>query len=127
LTTAATATRFASGVISPEPGVHARTDGRTGPEDVPDDGVPDEEVPVGSVPGVPGEEVPDGSVPGIPDEEVPDGLPGVPGGAEEVFPDPLQPTSSPAPAISSPRRPNSPEETMLAVSPASQTRYWVTR
>ncbi|WP_238161931.1 hypothetical protein, partial [Kribbella antibiotica] len=42
------------------------------------------------------------------------------GGGLEDSPDGLQPTNRPAPAISSPRRPNSPEETMTAVSPATQ-------
>jgi len=101
-------------VSSPGPGTHARTDGSVAPEGVPFEGVPEEGV---TDEGVPGEGGPVGAD-DVPKEAV---------GADDVLPDPLQPTRNPAPAIRRARRPNSPEETMLAVSPASQTRYWVTR
>ena len=91
-TTAATATRLASGWISPDPGVHARTEGSAT---------------VGVEAGALGVRDGLGAV-GVPDASTL-GVLGVPAGLEATGPlsadEPLHPASNPAPATSSPRRP----------------------
>ncbi|GAA0627012.1 hypothetical protein GCM10009534_73580 [Kribbella sandramycini] len=113
LRTAASAARFTSGAISPAPGAHGRTVGSAGADGVPGVALR------GPVDAGPGLRVAGGTVPVDVGEPLGDGVP--------VDGEPLQPTNRPAPAISSPRRPNSPEETMSAVSPGHPNGYCVTR